>query len=72
MIAKKTQNFINPDLSDLDIIKDMLGRKNITYSVITDEEYGLILIAVERGYSGFITEFTFTKEGEFQDIGAYE
>lgn len=64
-------------MTDLEYIKNMFDKENISYKYLSEKEYGridesLIILEVERGYSGFVTCFTFDKYGNFKDIGAYE
>lgn len=57
-------------MSDLEYIKRMLENSNIPFK--EDKDLRVILITVERGYCGFVTEMSFNLDGKFLDIGAFE
>ncbi len=57
-------------MTDLQTLQAMLDRAQILYTTETDR--GILYLSVERGYSGFVTNFEFDAEGKLLDMGAYE
>jgi hypothetical protein len=49
----------------------MLARAGIEH-VVDKNRKGHTTVVVERGYSGFVTEFEFNDLGHLVDMGAYE
>lgn len=61
-------------MTDLNALKDMLNRAKIEY-VEEDhkvKEDWITFVFVEKGYSGFVTQFEFDMHGKLLDMGAYE
>lgn len=60
--------------SDLDVLQDMFDRAGIEFEVQTSSGDNLTItdLTVERGYIGFVTQFTFDGNGKLIEMGAYE
>jgi len=62
-------------MTDLETIKEMLGRAKIKYEQTGTTREGLpdgTAITVWGGYSGFYTDLTFDGNGQLLEIGAWE
>lgn len=57
-------------MTDFDKISAMLLNAGQRYEVFENEK--LLWITVDGGYSGFYSDITFTKDGTFVKIAAYE
>ncbi len=57
-------------MSDLETLKQMLARAGIEFEETGDNI--VTTVTVERGYSGFCTEFRFNSDGALLNMGAYE
>ena len=57
--------------TDIEILKEMFAKAQIPfiYKSYKDETQ---LLEISGGYAGFVTDFTFTKEGNLLDVQAYE
>ena len=63
-------------MTDLDIMKEMLGRAKIEYDQevcqFKNNDYGTISLLVEAGYIGFVSCITFDSDGALERIEAGE
>ena len=57
-------------MSDLETLKALFEKRNIAFKL--DDQTDMIILSVEGGYSGFVTEFLFDRLGELEKVGAFE
>jgi len=57
-------------MSDLETLKALFEKRDIEFKI--DDQTDVIILSVEGGYSGFVTEFLFDRMGELETVGAFE
>lgn len=59
-------------MSDLDTLKEMFDRAGIVYFVPESTTPEKPMLSVEAGYVGFVSEFSFDKDGNLKTVEAFE